>query len=840
MGDASQSALAAELAQLQERVVELQAQLGDGADGSAAASGGAAAAGGRVKTRMTKSAGKEISADEGHLGGEFEFKENPEFIAKRLAKYEALKEVKDAALLQEPHEPIVVVLPDGKEVAGTSFETSPMDIALGISQGLANVVVVAKVFYSRRVGSTVAIADSSGFEEDAADATAAVTVVNKGELWDLTRPLEGDCKLELLKFDEREAQMVFWHSSAHILGECIECKLGSHLTVGPPIDPGFYYDTYVGSDGGLSDAHKKTLETEAKKVMKAKQKFERIVLTKAEALELFEDNPYKLSIIRNKVKDGSLTTAYRCGPLIDLCMGPHIPHTGKVKAFEVTHATSAYWLGDTGNDALQRVYGISFPDKKLMKQHKEFVKLASENDHRKKGEQQKLFFFHPFSPGSCFFLPHGARIYTRLLEFLRAEYKTRGYTEVVSPNIYNSKLWEISGHWEHYSKDMFSFTDADKETFALKPMNCPGHCLMFAHDKHSFRDLPIRMADFGVLHRNEASGALTGLTRVRRFQQDDGHIFCAKADLEKELLAALDFMQHVYGLFGMTYKLERSTRPAKAVGLETPEGVALWDYAEDALAKALDAFAGPGNWRDNPGDGAFYGPKIDIKVMDSMRRVHQCATVQLDFQLPIRFDLSFNTSDGVERPVMIHRAMLGSVERMIAVLTEHFKGKWPFWLSPRQAVVIPIHPTFDDFAQGVRDRIHAAGFHCDVDVSPSKTLNKRILLAQHEQYNFMLVVGKDEMDNDTVNIRTRLNRRMGTMKVDDIIVLFRTFQDGMVLDTEPPEKEFVKPDDKPKVDDKAEKPEKPKAQKPKADTKPTDGGEPEPKADAPPAPPAAK
>eukprot|EP00512_Aurantiochytrium_limacinum_P002831 CAMPEP_0171496110 /NCGR_PEP_ID=MMETSP0958-20121227/6516_1 /TAXON_ID=87120 /ORGANISM="Aurantiochytrium limacinum, Strain ATCCMYA-1381" /LENGTH=823 /DNA_ID=CAMNT_0012030169 /DNA_START=31 /DNA_END=2502 /DNA_ORIENTATION=- len=774
-------ALAAELEQLRKRMEEIEIAMSSGCGHDHGAEEPKAVKARTENARMTKSAGAEIGANEGRLGGEFSFKENPEFIANRLAKYEELKAAKDEELQKMPREAIKVTLPDGAVVDGTSFETSPMDIATGISVGLAANCVVAKVFYTRRVGNHVEIADSSGFEDDDNDDEEEV---NKGELWDMERPLEGDCKLELLKFGDREANMVFWHSSAHILGECIECQLGSHLTVGPPIDPGFYYDTYVGGEG-LESKKITELENKAKKVIKEKQKFERIVLTKEEALELFKENPYKVSIITNKVKDGSLTTAYRCGPLIDLCMGPHIPHTGKVKAFELTQATTAFWLGSTNNDSLQRIYGISFPDKKLLTEHKEFMKQAAENDHRKKGVEQDLFFFHDYSPGSCFFKPRGARIYTTLLEFMREEYKKRGYTEVVTPNIFNSKLWQVSGHWEHYKDDMFTFQDGDKETFGLKPMNCPGHCLMFANSKHSFRELPLRLADFGVLHRNEASGALSGLTRVRRFQQDDGHIFCAKEQLEGELLGALNFMKHVYETFGMTYKLERSTRPKKAVGLETAEGVELWDYAENSLAKVLDEFAGAGNWRDNPGDGAFYGPKIDIKVMDSMRRVHQCATVQLDFQLPKRFDLSFQTADGFDRPVMIHRAMLGSVERMIAVLTEHFKGKWPFWLSPRQAIVIPIHPDHNEFAEEVRQRLHDAGIFCDADTSKGKTLNKKILLAQHAQYNFMLVVGPTEKETDSVNIRTRLDRKLGIKTVTETIELFTKWKTERTLITEP-------------------------------------------------------
>ena len=411
----------------------------------------------------------------------------------------------------------------------------------------------------------------------------------------------------------------------------------------------------------------------------------------------------QVNLIRNKVPDNAKTTVYKCGPLIDLCMGPHIPHTGKIQAFASTKTSSTNWLGQVTNDPLQRVYGVAFPDKAMLKQYLEFQEQAKLRDHRNLGNKQELFFFHQLSPGSCFWLPHGARVYNKLMEFIKDEYWRRGYQEVVTPNIFNLHLWEISGHAEHYKENMFVF-DVEGQEWGMKPMNCPGHCLMFAHRLRSYRELPLRLADFGVLHRNELSGALTGLTRVRRFQQDDGHIFCRQDQIKAEVLGALDFMRHVYTTLGMHYTLDLSTRPAKALG-----DPALWDIAEAQLAEALNEFVGEGNWRVNPGDGAFYGPKIDIKVFDALERIHQCATVQLDFQLPIRFDLQYKSSadtaeDSFQRPVMVHRAMLGSVERMAAVLMEHFGGKWPFWLSPRQAIVVPVDPKYNDYALEVSVR----------------------------------------------------------------------------------------------------------------------------------------
>lgn len=383
--------------------------------------------------------------------------------------------------------------------------------------------------------------------------------------------------------------------------------------------------------------------------------------------------------------------------------------------------------------------------------------------------------FHDLSPGSAFWLPHGTRIYKKLIDFIRAQYWERGYDEIITPNVYNLDLWHKSGHAMHYKDAMFCF-DVEGQEFAMKPMNCPGHCLMFDSKIRSYRDLPIRLADFGVLHRNELSGALTGLTRVRRFQQDDAHIYCREDQITEEVVSALNFMKHVYDIFGMTYKLELSTRPKKALG-----EVELWDRAEAALAEAMDSFIGKGNWRENPGDGAFYGPKIDIKVMDAMERVHQCATIQLDFQLPIRFDLKYTTDSKEEgkqfaKPVMIHRAMLGSVERMFAVLCEHWGGKWPLWISPRQVMIVPVHNRFNDYCDNVRQQLHKAGFYVDVDTSKN-TFQKKVRNAQIAQYNFQLVVGETEETNGSVNIRNRENKVEGEMKVDEFLKKLESMRD---------------------------------------------------------------
>lgn len=717
--------------------------------------------------RANKESGERIAGD-GLIGGPFTLSTSPAYQVERIAVFDRLWAQQEERLKGLPEQPIVISLPDGSQKPGVAFKTTPYDVAQSISQGLADSVIIAKVTYlSKLVEEEIVACDE---DDEAMESKAAAAVEDSkgasGELWDMMRPLVGDCTLTLLKFDDPEAKTVFWHSSSHVLGAAIEATTGAHLTIGPPLHSGFYYDSYMG-DHTLPEEDLKKIESKALEVCKQKHKFQRLVLSKEEALEMFRSNPFKVALITNKVPEGSKTTVYRCGPLIDLCMGPHIPHTGKIKAFATVKSSSTNWLGQVTNDPLQRVYGISFPDKAMLKKWQEFQEQAKQRDHRVVGNKQELFFFHQLSPGSCFWLPHGARVYNKLIEFIRSEYWKRGYEEVITPNIFNLQLWEISGHALHYKDNMFTF-DVEEQEWGMKPMNCPAHCLLFAHRLRSYRELPLRVADFGVLHRNEVSGALTGLTRVRRFQQDDAHIFCRTDQIKDEVLGALDFMRCVYSIFGMTYKLELSTRPEKALG-----DLTLWAEAEKQLAAALDEFAGEGQWRVNPGDGAFYGPKIDIKVFDAMERIHQCATVQLDFQLPRRFQLEYKSAGAegeaaFEIPVMVHRAMLGSVERMAAVLTEHFGGKWPLWLSPRQCCIVPVDPKFADYAIEVQQTIHEAGFYVDVDDS-ARTLNKKVREAQLAQYNFILVVGQQEKEGGSVNVRTRDNEVHGTVPVAEFV-----------------------------------------------------------------------
>lgn len=654
-------------------------------------------------------------------------------IPKRIQMFERIQAEQQLHRLQIGGEPIRITLPDGQVKEGKRWITSPMDIAKEISKGLA--------------------------------ASALISEVN-GTLWDLLRPLEGDCQLKLFTFDTNEGRDTFWHSSAHILGESLEMEYGCKLCIGPCTTrgEGFYYDAFY-DDVTLNDDEFKKIHAQATKAAMEKQPFERIEVSRQQALEMFADNPFKVEIIKELPEDKTITV-YRCGPLVDLCRGPHIPNTSHVKAFACLKASASYWRGKSDRESLQRVYGISYPDSKKLKEYLTQLEEAKKRDHRVVGLNQELFFFHPLSPGSCFFLPHGTRIYNTLMNFIRNEYRKRGYHEVITPNMFNMQLWEKSGHAANYKENMFVF-EVEKQEFGLKPMNCPGHCLMFEHRVRSYRELPLRLADFGVLHRNELSGALTGLTRVRRFQQDDAHIFCKESQIKDEVGGVLDFLQYAYEIFGFTFELELSTMPEKHLGdLET------WQRAEAALAEALNAFGKP--WQINEGDGAFYGPKIDITVFDALKRKFQCATIQLDFQLPIRFDLSYSAEDEAkrERPVMIHRAILGSVERMLAILLEHYAGKWPFWLSPRQAIVCPVSEKSSEYALRVRDQIHQAGYYVDVDTSDRK-IQKKVREAQLAQYNYILVVGEEEANTGQVSVRIRDKSTHEVRSMDELLKLFR-------------------------------------------------------------------
>ncbi|XP_032753616.1 threonine--tRNA ligase, mitochondrial isoform X2 [Rattus rattus] len=505
------------------------------------------------------------------------------------------------------------------------------------------------------------------------------------------------------------------------------------------------------------------------------------------------DNHFKLHLIEEKVT-GTTATVYGCGMSVDLCQGPHLRHTGQIGALKLLTNSSALWRSSGAPETLQRVSGISFPKAELLRNWEARREEAELRDHRRIGKEQELFFFHELSPGSCFFLPRGTRIYNALVAFIRAEYARRGFSEVKTPTLFSTKLWEQSGHWEHYRADMFSLrppgTDGvdssqsghparcPKDTLALKPMNCPAHCLMFAHRPRSWRELPVRLADFGVLHRAEASGSLGGLTRLWRFQQDDAHIFCAPSQLEAEIRGCLAFLRSVYSVLGFSFHLALSTRPPGFLG--EPH---LWDQAEKVLQQALEEFGEP--WNLNPGDGAFYGPKIDVHLHDALGRPHQCGTIQLDFQLPLRFDLQYKGPAGApECPVLIHRAVLGSVERLLGVLAESCGGRWPLWLSPFQVVVIPVRTEQEDYARQVQQCLQAAGLVSDLDADCGLTLSRRVRRAQLAHYNFQFVVGQREQSQMSVNVRTRDNRQLGERGLAESVQRLLELQDARVPNAE--------------------------------------------------------
>ncbi|KAJ6189577.1 hypothetical protein N7519_004485 [Penicillium mononematosum] len=657
----------------------------------------------------------------------------PEFMIERNKLFEELWQQYLEETKTRPHPEINVTLDigDGNPPL-LAFETTPGSFLRDVPKDLSANIVIAKV---------------------------------DGELWDLNRPLEKDCSVLLVPFSNPEAREVFFHSSAHVLGESTECEYGCLLSHGPPTPQGFFYDMAMPDGRVVREADWKALDTRASRIFKEKQSFDRLEVSKENLKKMFAYSKYKLHYI-DKLVTGESSTVYRNGTLVDLCRGPHIQNTGKIKAFKIMQNSSAYFLGDQSNDSLQRIRGVAFPDKKLMAEHLKFLEEAEKRNHLRIGKEQELFFFDEVSPGCPFLLPNGTKIYNQIQSLLRTEYRKRGYQEVQTPNMYDVGIWKTSGHWEHYKDDMFKL-DVEKREWALKPMNCPGHFIMFGHRERSYRELPMRIADFGALHRNEASGALSGLTRVRRFHQDDSHVICDKLSIMSEVEGLFDFLQSIYGLFGFTFKLKLSTRPEKYMGaLET------WDHAEDQLKKALTKFKGD-DWTINEGDGAFYGPKIDITIADALQREFQCATIQLDYQAPINFKMEYMTKEqsqteqpkegetrgdelapGRARPVVIHRAIIGSFERFLGILIEHFGGKWPFWISPRQILIVPVMPAVNDYAEELQKILQGDKLSVDIDIS-GNTMQKKIRTGQLAQYNFIFVVGASERETRSVNVRNR-------------------------------------------------------------------------------------
>src|SRR3989338_1906440 len=616
---------------------------------------------------------------------------------------------------------ITVTLPDNTKKPFKKGST-PLDVALSISEGLMR---------------------------------ATVGAIINNEIVDATKQLNHDCTLKLITFKDEAGIEIFRHSSAHLLAQAVtELFPEAKLTIGPVLEEGFYYDI---DHAPFTQEDLDKIEARMNEIVNRKLEVKRLELSKEEALKMFKDNKYKVELITEI--PGKTVSIYQQGAFKDLCTGPHVPNTGMLKAFKLTKVAGAYWRGDAKNKQLQRIYGISFPDKKLLKEYLAQIEEALKRDHRKIGRELDLISFQEESPGAAFFHPKGTVIFNELQNFIREQYWKRGFKEVVTPLVYDKSLWETSGHWAHYKDNMFTFTVDNKEV-SLKPMNCPSHCLLYKTDMKSYRDLPLRIADFAPLHRNELRGVLGGLTRVRKFQQDDAHIFCTLDQLDNELDDAIDFANFVYSkVFHFEYRIELSTRPENSMGTQEQ-----WDRAEAALKAALEKNNVP--FQINPGDGAFYGPKIDLHIKDCLGRSWQLSTIQVDFQLPQRFELSYEGKDGKKHtPIMIHRAVLGSLDRFIGVLIEHYGGKFPLWLSPVQVKVLPLADRFNEYAEKVCSQLREQLIRAEVD-DRSESLNRKVREAQLAQINYILVVGEKEQKDHTVNIRTRDNVVHGEKKVD--------------------------------------------------------------------------
>ncbi|MBI3743824.1 MAG: threonine--tRNA ligase [Chloroflexi bacterium] len=554
------------------------------------------------------------------------------------------------------------------------------------------------------------------------------------------------------------------HSAAHIMADAVvELFPEAKLTIGPATDEGFYYDIELPRP--LTPEDLERIEARMRDIVKASTPFECKEISRDEAKAKFSANSFKLELIEDIPAAEKITT-YSHGKFVDLCEGPHVQRTSDVKAFKLLNVAGSYWRGDETKPTLQRIYGTAFESKEALDQHLKMLEEAARRDHRKLGRELELFMFDPVAPASPFFLPKGATVYNLLVEYIRDLYRRYGYTEVITPQIFNADLWRKSGHYDNYKDDMF-FVDIDEREFGVKPMNCPGHALMYGHKLHSYRELPIRYADFARLHRYERSGVTHGLTRVRSFAQDDAHIFCRPDQVEQEIGNFMEMVTETYRIFGFSEpRINLSLRPEKRVGDD-----ALWDKAEKALAAALDAKGV--QYTPKPGEGAFYGPKIDFMVQDAIGREWQLSTCQLDFNLPNRFNLEYIAEDNsAQRPVVVHRAVLGSIERFIAVLIEHTAGALPIWLAPVQVALVPIADRHLDFARRVEQQLVAEGFRVNVD-GRAERMNLKIREAQLQKVPYMLVVGDREQEQDAVAVRKRTGENLGTQPVAQFILTMR-------------------------------------------------------------------
>jgi threonyl-tRNA synthetase len=584
--------------------------------------------------------------------------------------------------------------------------------------------------------------------------------VYNGETIGLQNVLNEDGNIKFLKFEDKEGKDVFWHTSSHIMANAIKRLWpDAKLAIGPAIDNGFYYDIDVEHRFVQEDFEK--IEAEMKKIVKEASQLERFELPREEAIKFMTDaqEPYKVELIQDLPED-AVISFYKHGDFVDLCAGPHLESTKKPKAIKLLSIAGAYWRGNEKNKMLQRIYGITFEKAKDLEDYLKMLEEAKKRDHRKLGKELELFFMSESGPGFPFFLPKGVEVKNELMKYWREVHKKAGYVEIESPIILNRQLWETSGHWFTYKENMYT-TIIDEQDFAIKPMNCPGGILVYANSMHSYKDFPLRMGEVGRVHRHELSGALHGLMRVRAFTQDDAHIFMLPEQIKDEIKGVAQLIDEMYSTFGFSYHVELSTRPEKFLG-----EIKDWDLAEAALQEALVELGL--DFVINEGDGAFYGPKIDFHLTDCIGRTWQCGTIQLDYQLPQRFELEYIGADGQKhRPIMIHRVAFGSIERFFGILIEQYAGAFPTWLAPVQVKVLPISDKFMDYAQKVKKQLEALNIRVELD-SRAEKIGYKIREAQMEKVPFMFVVGEKEAENNTVSVRERQKGDLGAMSIDEI------------------------------------------------------------------------
>jgi len=585
---------------------------------------------------------------------------------------------------------------------------------------------------------------------------SALAAIINSEPKDITTPLKEGDTVQVLTFEDDEGKEIFWHSSAHLMAQAIVRLFpDAQPTIGPAIENGFYYDF---ANLSISENDFSKIEAEMKTIVQERLQPARVEFDSTdEALSNFGQNPFKKEMIE-QLEEG--LSAYRQGDFLDLCRGPHVPHTGLIQAFKIMKTSGAYWRADASKEQLTRVYGISFPDKKQLSGYLRFLEEAEKRDHRTLGKKQHLFSFHPEAPGMPFFHPNGLIIWDELMKFWDECHLEYGYKSIKTPIMLTQDLWEQSGHWDNYRENIY-LSEIDDKVYVIKPMNCPGGMLYYKENQYSYRHFPLRIAEIGLVHRHELSGALSGLFRVRCFHQDDAHIYMTPENVPGEIKGVLDLVETMYSVFGLEYHLELSTRPEKSIGTDEQ-----WELSTASLADSLNQ--GGFEYELNEGDGAFYGPKIDIHIKDAIGRSWQCGTIQLDMMMPERFDLSYIAPDGSkQRPIMIHRVVYGAIERFFGILVEHFAGKFPLWLSPVQVRLLPVADDHQEYAEKLNQRFIKSGLRSEVDGS-SESVSKKVRQAQLDQVNYILVVGDREIESETVTVRAA-NKVLGSRSVQDVI-----------------------------------------------------------------------